>query len=267
MRLGPISGKEPEKDIVLEKFKDQISKAGLLIDFIDDDGQVHISKNGLDIVVNLDNTRKMYERLRNDACITALVDVITADPDVFFSWETVKKDVYLSLFPSDFDFQNIVNQKVTEDFNKVYVVKGGGRLTWVKKSDLEAWSLTEQELDKVADINGNKLLERASLRFDILDEKKLGYFDTEEEAFKATLLFASGLKEKVIKEFGWPIYAVIPVRDFCYIFSEADFDYFSNELGEVASKEYKRSANPITSELLKISDGGVTVVKKYVRKR
>lgn len=126
MRLGPISGKEPEKDIVLEKFKDQISKAGLLIDFIDDDGQVHISKNGLDIVVNLDNTRKMYERLRNDACITALVDVITADPDVFFSWETVKKDVYLSLFPSDFDFQNIVNQKVTEDFNKVYVVKGGG---------------------------------------------------------------------------------------------------------------------------------------------
>jgi hypothetical protein len=45
-------------------------------------------------------------------------------------------------------------------------------------------------------------------------------------ALKGSLLFAPMMKEKIKKDIGNPFYAVMPVRDFCYIFSEKDFDFF-----------------------------------------
>ena len=71
------------------------------------------------------------------------------------------------------------------------------------------------------------------------------------------------MKEKVKKEFGFPFYAVIPVRDFCYIFSENDFDFFSDRISQIVVDEYKKSGYPITTEILKFTDKGVEAVGQY----
>jgi hypothetical protein len=54
-------------------------------------------------------------------------------------------------------------------------------------------------------------------------------------------LFAPAMKEKINKNFSFPFYAIIPVRDFCYIFSEKDFDFFSERIGKVVVDEFKQS--------------------------
>ena len=71
------------------------------------------------------------------------------------------------------------------------------------------------------------------------------------------------MKSKVKVNFGFPFYAVIPVRDFCYIFSEKDFDFFAGIIGKVVVDEYKKSGYPITTEIIKFSDKGVEAVGKY----
>jgi hypothetical protein len=75
------------------------------------------------------------------------------------------------------------------------------------------------------------------------------------------------MKEKLNKDFGFPFYAVIPVRDFCYIFSEKDFEFFSNRIGEVVVEEYKNSGYPITTEILKFTENGIKSVGKYPVKK
>ena len=77
------------------------------------------------------------------------------------------------------------------------------------------------------------------------------------------MLFAPTMKEKIKEEIGLPFYAVIPVRDFCYIFSENDFDFFSKRIGFVVIDEYKKSGYPITTEVLKFTKEGVEAVGKY----
>lgn len=86
---------------------------------------------------------------------------------------------------------------------------------------------------------------------------------TTHETLKGALLFAPKIKEKVKQDFGFPFYAVIPVRDFCYIFSEKDFDFFSKRIGSIVIEEYKNSGYPVTTELLKFTENGVETIGKY----
>ena len=116
---------------------------------------------------------------------------------------------------------------------------------------------------KQAKANGDSLLARSKITFDTIENRKLGMFETDDETLKAALLFAPSIKERVRKDFGFPFYAVIPVRDFCYIFSKKDFDFFSKKLGPTVVEEYKKSGHPITTEILKFSNKGVEVVGTY----
>jgi len=80
---------------------------------------------------------------------------------------------------------------------------------------------------------------------------------------KSALLFSTNLKQKVSSIIGWPIYCVLPVRDFCYIFSASDKDKLINELGQTVVKEYNESGYEITKEIIKISYDGIEAIGKY----
>ncbi|RXM45414.1 hypothetical protein BOW55_16090 [Flavobacterium sp. YO12] len=87
--------------------------------------------------------------------------------------------------------------------------------------------------------------------------------NVEEVSLKSSCLFSSNFKNLVQNNIGFPFYAVIPVRDFCYVFAEEDFDYFSQYLGTVVLEEYSGSGYPITTEILKFSETGVEAIGKY----
>jgi hypothetical protein len=109
----------------------------------------------------------------------------------------------------------------------------------------------------------NTLLDESSIETTETDDGlRLAFFETSIEGVKSALLFSELLKEKVEAVLGWPIYCVLPVRDFCYMFSEKD-DELLSRLGEIVLEEYSKSAYPVTTEALLISDEGIKTVGKY----
>jgi hypothetical protein len=251
------------KDPVFEKFKSQIEAHGLSIDSIDEEGLIHITKGELTLKVSLDNARKGYERDKEEIHITELVNSIVSYSAELPGWEEAKSDVYISLFPNDFDFEDFINSKVTEKFSKIYVQYDNEKLTWISKDDIVKWGISETELDKQATQNIQKLLDNSILRIDTIEGRKLGFFETDDESLKCTLIFSPNVKDYVINDFGFPFYAVIPVRDFCIVFSEKDFDFFAERLGQIVVKEYKESGYPITTEILKLSEQGAEAIGNF----
>lgn len=252
-----------KKDFVFEKFKAELEKNGLKIKSIDNENFLHIDVEGNDLKISLENVRRNYERDSDESHITDLVNSITSFSSKIPDWAISKDKVYVQLFPNDFEFEDQINEKVTDEFSKVYAISINDKLSWITKTDLTKWEITESELKNQCDINANKLLLDTEIKFEIIENRKLGLIEVQRTSLKGSLLFASNMKEKLKKDFGFPFYAVIPVRDFCYIFSEKDFDFFSNRIGEVVVDEYKNSGYPITTEILKFTENGIKSVGKY----
>lgn len=208
--------------------------------------------------------RRNYQRDKDESHISDLVQTLVSySIELPENWSDAKDDIYISLFPNDHDFQEFLHTKITDEFSKVYVHSGQDKLTWITKNDLKKWNITETELDIQANNNADNLLKITPITFDTIENRKLGLIEVEHTTLKGALLFAPTMKEKIKTDFGFPFYAVIPVRDFCYIFSEKDFNFFSERIGKVVVDEYKQSGYPITTEILKFTEKGVEAVGKY----
>jgi hypothetical protein len=252
------------KDFVFEKFKEQIEKKGLKIDSVDKSGLIYINLHGTELKVSLDNAKRDFERDKDTTRIVNYVlSLDSAVIDLPPLWSEAKGYIYISLFPSDYDFTEFIHERITDDVEKIYVLSANRSLTWISKTDLKKWGVTETDLIKQANSNGDSLLAKSKITFDTIENRKIGMLETDDETLKAALLFAPSIKEKVKKDFGFPFYAVIPVRDFCYIFSDKDFNFFSKKLGATVIDEYEKSGHPITTEILKFTDNGVEAVGIY----
>jgi hypothetical protein len=253
-----------KNDFVFDEFRNEIEKRGLKIDSIDKTGLIFIRVKGIDLKVSLDNVRKDFERDKDTTQIISYAQSLDSSIiDLPATWDEAKGHIFTSLFPSDYDFTDFIHKRITDEFAQIYVYSFNRNLVWISKGDLKKWGMGESELIQQAKSNGDKLLAASKITFDTIENRKLGKFETEHETLKGALLFAPSMKEKVKKDFGFPFYAVMPVRDFCYIFSEKDFDFFSKKLGPTVVDEYTKSGYPITTEILRFSDKGAEAVGKY----
>jgi len=175
----------------------------------------------------------------------------------------VKDRIYVQFFPNDFEFENLVYEKVTNEFSKVFMVNTNNNFSFISDDDLIDWNLNLEELKDQVDLNLDAFLDKVQIEVEDVDNHKLGMINIDEVWLKSVCLFSSKIKDLVKNNIGFPFYAVIPVRDFCYIFGEQDFDYFSERLGSVVVEEYEKSGYPITTEILKFSENGVEAIGKY----
>lgn len=252
-----------KEDIVFNKFKTQLESKGLTIDSIDKDGFILINVAESELKVSLDNVRRNYERDSDDRHIIDLVNVIASHSLEKEDWEIIKDKIYVQFFPNDFEFENLVSEKVTDEFSKVFMVNTNNNFAFISHDDLVDWNLDLEELKNQVNLNLDTLLDKVQIEVEDVDNHKLGMIDIEEVWLKSACLFSSKIKDLVKNNIGFPFYAVIPVRDFCYIFGEQDFEYFSERLGPVVVEEYEKSGYPITTEILKFSESGVKAMGKY----
>src|SRR3712207_4815619 len=111
------------EDILLERFKARIEDLGLAIDHIDKQGLIHIKMGEEDYQISLDNIRKSYEVDNNFDQLDHLINSIhknLMDPNIP-DWQTCKEKVFISLFPSDFNYGDIAYELVSKNFIKHYV--------------------------------------------------------------------------------------------------------------------------------------------------
>lgn len=253
-----------KNDYVFEEFKSQIEREGMKIDSVDETGLIYISKGEITLEISLENVRKNFKRDNNKNHISDLVkSLLTYSVEFPVVWEEVKENIYISFIPNNFDFKDIVNFRMTDKINKVYVYNDNNELTYISEAYLQKWNITVDELENQALKNADRILSTSELKIEILDNRKLGMLESEYSNLKSAILLAPSMKEKVEKDFSYPFYAVIPVRDFCYIFSEKDFDFFSQRIGSIVVEEFKQSGYPITTEILKISESSIKTVGIY----
>jgi hypothetical protein len=254
------------QDEVFERFNTRLQDLGLKIDNVDEDGLIHIDVGEETLRISLDNVRKSYQQDGTFDHLDNLIESIHSYlmevpiPD----WEEAKANVYVSLFPSSHDFADFINEPVTGDFNTYYLYHDGKQYTWLNKQQLEDWSIDEITFKKQVEVNMNTLLEASTIETMTLENgATLAYFETEIEELKSALLLSRNLKEKISSILGWPIYSVLPVRDFCYMFSLQDKDILIDLLGATVVKEYNESGYEITKEIIEISDDGINAIGKY----
>lgn len=258
----------PKKDYVLEEFESQIQKQGLKIDSIDKEEVIYLTINEANLEITLDNLRRDYQRDKDKNIIEEFVKTITnTSLEVPKDWNNVKQKIFISFFQNDYNFKNIIHEKVTEDFSKIFTLSDNEKFTWLTTDDIKKWNISVRQLNEQANKNADSLLSMTQIRYEIIENKKLGIIEVEHQTLKGALLFAPSMKVKIEKEIGFPFYAVLPVRDFCYIFSEKDFRFFSNRLGDVVVDEYKNSGYPISTEILKFTAKGIETAGKYPLKQ
>lgn len=252
-----------KEDVVFNKFKTQLESKGLTIDSIDKDGFILVNVEESELKVSLDNVRRNYERDNDESYITDLVNTIVSHSSKKEDWESIKDKIYVQFFPNDFEFENLVHEKVTNEFSKVFMVNTNNNFLFISDDDLIDWNLDLEKLKNQVDLNLGAFLDKVKIEIEDVENHKLGMIDIEEVWLKSACLFSSKIKDLVQNNIGFPFYAVIPVRDFCYIFGEQDFGYFSERLGSVVVDEYEKSGYPITTEILKFSENGVQAMGKY----
>jgi hypothetical protein len=85
---------------------------------------------------------------------------------------------------------------------------------------------------------------------------------TEETPFKASLILSPAFRDLVSPTHGWPVYVVVPCRDFAYVVRDDDRDFLGS-LGGVIIDEYRKSGYPITKDVLQVSDHGVAAIGTF----
>lgn len=252
-----------ENDFVFQLFKKMISNHGFAISNITEEELICVVKDDFELTVSIDNLRKEFAQENDENVISEFATAIASAGEEIPTWEVARDKIFPSLFPSNYDYGEFVNFPVTEMFNTVFVYEEKLNKKWIDEGQVKKWAIDIETLVRHANANLDKEFEEAELQFELIDARKLGFLETVEETKKATFLLSKKLKEKVSKEFGWPVYAVIPVRDFVYFFSEEDSEFFIERVGGVVIQEYNESGYPITPEILKCADEGIVAIGRY----
>lgn len=229
------------------------------------DGRWQIEHDGATLVLSLENVMRDFDR---DGDPSRIVFYLESALGVFAPlppWEEARGRVYWSPESSKADFGEALHESVTECVSRVLVYADleAGRIRWLTPKARDEWHVSTSDLDLAARENLDRLLHGKRVRVERANGRELGMvgLDVEAEPLKASVVFAPGLKEFVAADLGWPVLAVIPCRDFVYLFGEGSD--LLDVLGSVVQKEFRTSGYPITTEVLRISDNGIEGIGRY----
>lgn len=189
--------------------------------------------------------------------------------DAIPSWADVQPFIRFSLEPSDYQngfsdtLHEIVNQELVKVF--VYVSPDGSRISWITTDMVTDWEVDNKTVVALADKNMGRIASETQLESQDIDGVPLGMLNTQETPFKASLILTSKFRDAVSPTHGWPVYVVVPARDFVYVVPKANGD-FLGRLGAVVLREYNESGHPISQDVLEVGDDGVVAIGSFAPK-
>jgi uncharacterized protein YtpQ (UPF0354 family) len=249
-----------------ELFRAELDRRGIAYS-VTSEGLYDVDVGGMNLSTSLENIRRNYERDGNDAAVVEFVDRLTID---YFgsvpSWDEVCPYLRYSLEPMDHGtaLDEVLFDRVTDKLCKVYVYTpaDGSFIAWINHFTVEDWGVSRDEIVRQAEANMREIVGRTKFECTDVDGVKLGMLSTEETPFKASLILSPAFRDLVAPEAGWPVYVVVPCRDFAYVIAVKDRE-FLGRMGGVVIKQYRESGYPITKDVLEVSDLGVAAIGTY----
>ena len=132
---------------------------------------------------------------------------------------------------------------------------------WVTPADLTDWKVSARDVIAVAGQHMNELMHQAKIEFVEMSGRRFAYLSLEQEWDKANLCMTSEFKRRIQAEFTWPVRVAVPAINYMLIVPADQGDLFVH-LAPSAIQEYRESEDPLSLEILELSDAGVRVVGK-----
>ena len=221
------------------------------------DGSFTLTIEGTVITANLENLSRDFEADGDEQRITHFVQTLRqVGQFVPPSWELARTGLFLSAEAGDHDFGSVCHQQVSDQVALVlvYIPESGHNIVWVTPDMLQSWGVSRERAEAYACDNLARLLDATPLEITQAEGHLLGMLATH-SPLKASLLFAPNLRAKVEAKLGWPILAVLPTRDFCYLLPTSA-EPLLGVIGQVVINEYTKRAYPVSTEIFHIDDGG-----------
>lgn len=250
-------------DDVTALFEEELGRRGVSFSPDDEPGCYKVQHGGSKLFVSLSNLTRKYGRDPDNAHVANFVDTVLGARFDALPWEQVRASVLFCLEPTDYteppDFHTAISGRV--DRVPVHLDASQAAITWITPWMLKDWKVTIEAVEAAALDNLAAALARATVEHKNIDGVELGHFTTE-LPFKTALILAPNLKEIVSPTLGWPLHAVMPDRDFVYLWA-AKHETFFNRVGRVVVKEFTTAPYPLTTELFEIGDGGIAAIGAF----
>jgi uncharacterized protein YtpQ (UPF0354 family) len=244
-------------------FEQELTRRGVTFSFDRETGRYKVQHEGLELFVSLDNLARNYERDRDSAHITGFVDAVLASPADRPSWEEARPSILFCLEPSDYQQPPEIRSAISGRVDRVpvYYDEQEGTISWIAPAQIADWGVTPEEVEAAALGNLAAVLKDATIEHSDIDGVALGFIRTT-LPFKSALILAPNLKEIVAPVLGWPLLAVIPDRDFLFLWA-AKHDGFANRVGGTVVKEFSAAPYPLTTEVFEIGDEGIAAIGAF----
>jgi hypothetical protein len=223
-----------------------------------------IDHAGTELFVSLHNVSRDYARDHDAGCITRFVESVLSPRVEKHSWGDARTSVLLCFEPSDYaeplELRKPISNRV--DRVPVHFDPTHGLISWITPDMLERWQISLDELELEAAKNLAAALKNATVQHKDIDGVLLGHLETT-LPFKTALLLAPNLKEVVAPLLGWPLYAVMPDRDFLFLWDSQRTD-FIGRVGRVVIDEFAQAPYPISTEVFEVSDSGIKAIGAFM---
>lgn len=245
-----------------EYFKKQLGDKGISIERIDTDGNYVVKHQGAEYIISLENASSNAIRDNSMSHIDTLVSSIPVTQKEFKNFAEIRMQIFPSYESKEFFTGNAVNDAFSEKALVRFVIFQDGKLIYIGKNDLKQWNLDVPKLKSLAFANLETEFNKSEIEVSEIEGRKL-YHINADFPLKSTFLGTKKFYSKLSPKLGRDIYAVMPVRDFCYFFSGADKDFFLSRIGQTVQKEYAESGYKISKELFQINSSGVKPVGTF----
>lgn len=214
------------------------------------------------MLISIENLQRDVAADGDTAIVSRFVDAIVASAGASESTRSADQ-LYWSLESCDSGERADYRVAVSDQVDRVLVhLSSDNRLiTWVTPGMLESLSLSESDAGAAAFANLGRALSQASLESQNIDGVQLGMIATS-LPFKASLILAPNLREVIGAVLGWPLMAVIPDRDFLYLWA-AQHTNFVQRVGRVVVREYSKAPYPISTEVYEITDQKIRAIGEF----
>src|SRR5262249_4297574 len=144
--------------------------------------------------------------------------VLAAGSVPALSWDEACELLLLSAEPSDHQFGDAIRSPVSGEFCRVLTLtdREHGLVSWVDSGVCAGWAGSPARAVEAARRNQARLIAGLRMRVETVDGHKLGMVPLD-SPYKASVIFAPSFRDLVAADFGWPVWAVIPCRDFIYV--------------------------------------------------
>jgi hypothetical protein len=253
---------------VRDLFERELAARGITVVEMTEESNYVLKVGEFTSTVTLDNIARDFERDGDEGRISRFVDTILSCSNPIPPWEQAVDRLRWTVESMDTDVGDALAEQVSDQIRVVLVCvsEDETQVVFLTPSVLEDWGQSEAVVRQAAVQNMEALLRQLDVHIETVGEHRLGMFASGDgfpgEAFKAALLLCPALKEVVEPVLGWPIFAVMPNRDFVYMVPHADRDLLPR-LGPVVVREYHQSGYPISTEVFEVTDEGIRAIAEF----